>query len=112
VALFCVEAPEVRFEEVIRVPLAGPVTEHALDATFLAVCEPESLWVVGWSTPAPSRLGLCVRGNVLRVEAAGDIPPYAVVKLSGVRAGFHRTRFPERTPEQMERNERFWGQAR
>ncbi len=112
VALFCVENPEIRFEEVIRIPLRGPVTDHVLDDSFVAVCEPESLWVVGFSTPVPALLGLRVLGNVLRIEAAGVVPPYVVVKISGVRLGRRGVRFPEHTKEQMERNNAFWRQAR
>jgi hypothetical protein len=110
-ALYCVEGPEIRFEDVFRVPLRGSVTEHPLDETFLAVCEPESLWVVGSSTPVPARVGFRVQGNMLRIEAADPVPSYVVVKLSGVRRGCRGVRFPQRTQAQMERNNAFWGQA-
>src|SRR5262249_6002041 len=112
VALFCTEMPEIRFEDVVRVPLKGAVTEFALDPILLEVCEPESLLVVGYSTPVPAHLGSRVQGNILRIEAAGDPPPFAVVKLSGVRLGRRGIRFPQKTQQEKEKNDRFWGQAR
>jgi len=112
VALYCTEMPEVRFEDVIRIRLTGPVTEFPLDSTFLEVCEPESVFVSGFSTPVPATLGISVRGSFLRIETAGDIPSHVVVRLSGVRLGRRGVRFPEKTREEKEKNDRFWGQAR
>ena len=112
VGLFCVEGPQVRFEDVVRVPLTGPVTVHPIDRTFVDVCEPGSLLVVGLSTPRPVLVGAEVDDNLLRISVTGAVPDYAVVKLSGIRAGRNAVRFTRYTEEQMHKNANFWNQAR
>jgi hypothetical protein len=53
VALFCVESPEVRFEDVVRVPVTGPVTRAVIDPRFIEVCEPGSIDVISVNLAAP-----------------------------------------------------------
>jgi hypothetical protein len=109
--LFCVESPEVRFEDVVRVPIDRADSTHVVDRVFTDVCEPGSLQVVGVSAPLPCQIGADVSDNLLRVRITGALPPYVTVKLSGIRAGRTGVRFPMRTEEQRQRNDSFWNQA-
>jgi hypothetical protein len=111
VALFCVESPEVRFEDVVRVPVTGPVTRAAIDPRFTEVCEPGSIDVISVTTPLPALVGATVEGPEILVRVAGDLPPYVVVTLSGIRSGSRNIRFPRKTRDQMQRNNAFWSTA-
>ena len=111
VALFCVESPEVRFEDTLKVPLGGRLTVVKVDRVFLDVCEPESIDAVSIITPRPADAGAFVAGGVLTIEVSGDVPAFAIVRLSGIRKGRLGVRFPLRTAADMERNNAFWGQA-
>ena len=111
VALFCVESPQVRFEDVVRIPISTADTTHVVDKTFVDVCEPGSLEVVGVSSPTPALVGVDAIDNLLRVKVSGDLPSHVTVKISGIRAGRAEVRFPMRTEEQMHKNNNFWDQA-
>ena len=111
VALFCVESPEVRFEDVVRVPVTGPVTRTVIDSRFIEVCEPGSIDVISVTTPLPALVGVAVEGPEIVVRVAGDLPPYVVVTLSGIRSGNRNVRFPLKTRDQMQRNNAFWSTA-
>jgi hypothetical protein len=112
VALFCVESPDVRFEDVVRVPVVGPVTTARLDPMFVGVCEPESLDVISVTAPTPAAIGAVVTGDTVTVRIEGDLPPFVIVTVSGVRAGSRGVRFPRKTREQMLRNNSFWDQSK
>ncbi len=111
VGLFCVEAPQVRFEDVVRLKLQGRDHMYPLDRTYVDVCEPGSLLVVGVSTSIPTLIGVEVVDNYVRVRVNGDIPEFVTLKLSGIRAGRNEVRFPNYTEDQMHKNNAFWGQA-
>lgn len=111
VALFCVESPEVRFEDVVRMPVTGPVTRAAIDPRFIEVCEPSLIDVISVTSPLPSSVGAVVEGSDIVVRVAGDLPPYVVVTLSGIRSGSRNVRFPQKTRDQMQRNNAFWSTA-
>jgi hypothetical protein len=112
VALFCVESPDVRFEDVVRVPVTGPVTTARLDPMFVGVCEPESLDVISVSAPTPAAIGAAIAGDTVTIRIEGDLPPFVIVTVSGVRAGSRGVRFPRKTREQMLRNNSFWDQSK
>ena len=111
VALFCVESPEVRFEDVVRVPVTGPVTRTVIDPRFIEVCEPGSIDVISVTSPLPALVGAAVDGSEIVVSVAGDLPPYVVVTLSGIRSGSRNLRFPLKTRDQMQHNNAFWSNA-
>lgn len=111
VALFCVESPEVRFEDFVRVPITGPMTTTAIDPRFIAVCEPGSIDVISVTSPFPTLIGAAVDRDQLIVRIPGDRPPYVIVTLSGIRAGHRNNRFPRMTRDQMLRNHAFWSSA-
>ncbi len=112
VALFCVESPDVRFEDVVRVPVTGPVTTARLDPMFVGVCEPDSLDVISVTAPMPASIGAAVTGDTVTVRIEGDLPPFVIVTVSGVRAGSRGVRFPRKTRDQMLRNNAFWDQSK
>ena len=112
VALFCVESPDVRFEDVVRVPVVGPITTAILDPVFVGVCEPGSLDVISVTTPTPATIGAAIAGDTVTVWIDGDLPPYVTVTVSGIRAGSRGVRFPRKTREQMLRNNSFWDQSK
>ena len=111
VALFCVESPDVRFEDVVRVRITGPTTTQTIDPRFIEVCEPGSIDAISVASPLPSLIGAVVDRNRIVVRVAGDVPPFAIVTLSGIRAGHYGFRFPRKTRDQMLRNNAFWSSA-
>jgi hypothetical protein len=109
--LMCVESPQVRFEDVMRVRIQGEVTTCPISREFYDICELNSLEVVGVSTPIPTVVGVEITDNLLQVRIAGKLPEYVTVKVSGIRAGRQGVRFPRYTEDQMHKNDAFWRQA-
>lgn len=113
-ALFVAEMPEVRFDDVIIVEIPHKATRLSIDPRFVEVCEPGSIEVCGCTTNAPVAVGSCVRGSEVILEfAIEDISKTVrvVVRLTGTRRGFMGHRFPDRTRQQYEDNERFINSA-
>ena len=111
VALFCVESPDVRFEDIVRIPITGPITTKTIDPLFIEVCAPGTIDVISVTSPLPSLIGAAVDRDQLIVRIQGDLPPYVIVTLSGIRAGHRGFRFPRKTRDQMLRNNAFWSSA-
>lgn len=108
-ALFVEEAPEVRFNDTIIVETELDDGEYTLDPKYLEVCEPGTLEVDGWSCNLPVLVGASIEADHLRIRIR---KPTAwkvriVLRVTGIRKGFLGTRFPDRTREQFEANERF-----
>lgn len=81
-----------------------------IDPKFLAVCDDNTLEVAGWSTDIPILVGAQVDGNMVRIRFPEDHPEEKVrlvLRFTGIRRGFSGLRFPDRTEEQFEANERF-----
>ena len=111
-ALFIHEMPEVRFDDVMTVPLDGRITKCAMDGRYVQVCHPGSIQVCGWSGDRPGNLGFRVEGGFVVIEAGRFCRPREVViRLTGVRLGFQGLRLPSRTREQFEANEAFINSA-
>lgn len=109
-ALFVAEMPEVRFDDVLAARLPRRDATLPIDPRFVEVCEAESIRVCGWACDLPIRVGLAVRaGREVRVRFARqrDEEVELTIRLTGVRKGFADKRFPDRTREQFEANERF-----
>ena len=109
--MICVESPEARFMDVIHTAITDTRTEVAIDAEFLAVCEPGSIVV---TSVVPSRL-VEVAAEVIdgRVCVYVDRAPFGLavtLTLFGIRKG-HDYRFPRYTEGQMRSNDAFWKQA-
>ncbi|MBN2218580.1 MAG: hypothetical protein JW719_14485 [Pirellulales bacterium] len=111
-ALFVEECPDVRFDDVMIATVAQRDGELPIDPRYGEVCEPGTLEVCGCVADAPIAVGA-------KVSAGGSAVAYRfarqrtkkevrlVIRLTGVRKGFRGHRFPNRTREQFEANERF-----
>lgn len=113
-ALFVEEAGDVRFNEyVMDVPVTGRKVEVEVEPHYVEVCVPGSLRVFSACGDRPAMIGGRVEGGrvKLEVETMGlPLPGVVQIKLSGIRRGFaDRTkwRYPERTPDEFQRNEAF-----
>lgn len=107
VALYTIEAPDVRFEEVMEFPLTGYLTRQKIDRRYVSVCEEGTLRACGITIDWPVAVGVAVEGEwiIVRVRES-NAPMRVVVKLTGIRRGFLGTRFGLKTREQFEANER------
>jgi hypothetical protein len=109
-ALFIAEMPEVRFDDVMAAVIVDDDTLVPIDPKYLEVCEPGSVQVCGCVPDVPVLVGATVvDGQVrLRLGARSDDQPVTLtIRFTGVRKGFHRHRFPDRTEEQFLANEAF-----
>lgn len=114
VALFIHEMPEVRFDDVMVVAMPQHDQEIAIDRRFVLVCEPGTIEVCGVVADKPAIVGARAHGDRIRIEFASQHPQHAVrlvLRLTGIRRGFAGKRFPARTREQFEANERFIASA-
>lgn len=111
VALFCAEAPEVWFYDVMRVEMESKVTAVPLDTLFVQVCEPDSL-VVQCVTPEhnlPWRAAIVhPAGGVPILDLWAETPVLMIVTVAGIRKGFNGIRFPYRTERQRVLNNQRW----
>ena len=112
--LICVEAPEVRFEDVMYVPLParqGMTVRAPIDRIFVAICEPNSIRIVGVVPSVPAVVGArAVDGHVI-IHRGDDYPEesgFVTLKLSGIRRGRSNVRFPRFTEEEYRKNTQFW----
>jgi hypothetical protein len=111
VGLMCVESPEVRFMDVLVVPLPHTLeTTIPIDAQFVATCEPRSIRVVSAVPSVPVTVGAIARHDrILLARAPGDWPDAAVtITISGIRKGRRGVRFPRFTEQEFRKNTQFW----
>ena len=117
VALYTVESPDVRFEDVIVINTADNLNkenltiEHKIDSQFVFVCEENSIKAVGLTTSEPALCGIKIKGNIITVSFKDVVPEEVVVKISGIRKHFKGVRFTAHTQEEMINNTEFWAQA-
>ncbi len=117
-ALFCLESPEVRFDDVVTFELWKRTEMRLIDHRFVKVCEPGTIRVCGFSVDQPLRVGILPpAGESLWFRLSWgwfERPAWPVrvtVRLTGIRKGFRGKRFPVRTREQFEANEEFINSA-
>lgn len=113
-ALYCEEAPDVRFNDVLLVYTNGRthvITQ--IDTLYVGVCDPDTIRVVGYSTDIPALVGASVSGCELELKTWSPIgiPDRIALRLSGIRRGASGIRFEKKTLEQMIANNSFWAQA-
>jgi len=114
VALFIHEMPEVRFDDVMVVKVPMEDQEIAIDPRFVEVCHKGTIEVCGIVPEKPILVGARALGDKIRLSFAEQDPKHAVrlvLRLTGIRRGFAGKRFPARTKEQFEANERFINSA-
>jgi hypothetical protein len=102
--------PEVRFDDVLIAKVIQSETTHPIDPRFVEVCEPNSIEVCGTSSDEPVMVGASIHNDAvqLRIDNAFDVwPVRVVIRLTGIRKGFRHLRFPDRTQEEFDANERF-----
>jgi len=114
-ALFTVESPDVRFEDVFAdLKIRGRTTRYLIDERFIEVIHADTLRVVGICGDKPYAVGAVIEGRHLVVHALSDKrrrPDIIQVKFSAIRKGFKGMRFPTRTKAQFEANEKFLNSA-
>ena len=89
VDLYCVESPDVRFEDVVSIKVNGRLKiEQEIDPEFVFVCEQNSIKAVSHTTTEPALCGVKVRENKLIITFSGNIPEEVTVKLSGTKKRF------------------------
>lgn len=111
-ALFTLEAPDVRFEDVIQIKPRRRKFNLKLDPRFVEVCEKDSLVVVSACPSGPAYVGAWIEKNAIRIHiTARKLPDMIALKVSGIRRGFAGMRFPSRTEAQFIANEKFLNSA-
>jgi len=111
VAMYCVESPEVRFDDVITIyPNGKQVTETEICPEYIFSCEFNSIQVVGHSCSDPALVGFRIQGATLfsEVSTITNVPESIVVHLSGIRKGRRDVRHESRTKAQAQFNNAFW----
>ena len=112
-ALFTMEAPDVRFEDVAIIHPKRRKVTYRPDKRFLEVCEKDSVVVVSACPSSPAIVGAVFVDGAVSIEIVTrrKLPESIVIKLSGIRRGFRDMRFPIRTEAQFQANERFLNSA-
>lgn len=112
-ALFTLEAPDVRFEDVVTIKPKRRKFSYRLDKRFVEVCEADTLSVVSACPSSPALVGASISGASVDIEIVTRkrLPATLTLKISGIRRGFRAMRFPSRTEEQFLANERFLNSA-
>jgi hypothetical protein len=118
-ALFTLEAPEVRFDDVMIAAMKPVDSYLGIDPKFIEVCHPGTIRVCGYSTDTPVVMSALVEGDKVAVRFKRGLFSWikkrkninVVVRLTGIRKGFLGVRFPSRTKNQFDHNERFINSA-
>lgn len=118
-ALHAMEAEEVMFKDIINLPIAAYGWGVAdIDATFLAVCEPGSLFVQFAVLPGcSSLLGARIMTQAGRTWVECRVSPeprremLATLTVVGIRRGYGGVKLPRYSAARMERNRRFYAAA-
>ena len=111
-ALFIAEMPEVRFDDHAEIFPKKRVSKTPIDPKFMEVCEPDSVRVISaLGDTAPVRYARIEEGSIVLGLSMWKRPTKVCVRLSGIRRGFRNLRFPDRTKNQFEHNERFINSA-
>lgn len=108
-ALFTMESPTVDFTDTIKVAVPHRNGQVDIDPRFLEVCEKDTIVCVGIQSDRPLLIGAEAVGPVVKIRFCeqSDVKVRLVISLRGTRRGFSGIRFPNRTQEQFEANERF-----
>ena len=111
VALYCLESPDVRFEDVVTIyrPRYAKKWSFQTCRKFTGLCEWGTLSVVGYSTSKPCPVGLKINKEGL-LEINTSILPWnrpnkIEVKISGIRKGFPNIRLEEKSRHDFKANE-------
>jgi hypothetical protein len=113
--LYCAEAPQVWFFDIVEARVAKITTKIPIDPKFIEACEVETIRVTA-ATSDDTGLGyskVWVEGENIKLEIDKNIPVDDFnlrVTIYGIRKGCTQ-RFAEYTEEQAMRNNSFWQSA-
>ena len=113
VSLYCVESPEVRFEEIIFIDVKNrDCIIEEIDPIYYDVCEKNSIKPISYACSEPVACGIQVKDNliIIKFNKNDATPEEITLKLSGIRKGFKK-RFSRKTKEEMIKNNKFWAQS-
>ena len=112
-ALFVLESPDVRFEDIMVVEVSQKETLIPIDFKFIDVCEKGTIEVCSCIANEPVNIGAQIINDMLNIKLSKKVkkPIRLIIKLNGVRKGFRNTRFPNRTKQDFIANEKFLKQA-
>ena len=111
-ALYCVEAPDVRFEntEVHERPKRAKNWKVRTCGKFKSVVCEETIEVVGYSTDKPCPLGIVIDSEGVITFKTSMFPwmrpDRIVIKISAIRRGFKGVKFEDKTKKDFKANER------
>jgi len=111
-ALYCVEAPDVRFEDTIVVERPKWARNWSVTTCgrFRSVLEDGSMEVVAYTSDKPVPVGFSIdEHGVLTIRTSYfpyNRPNRLVVKLAGIRRGFAGVKFEEKTQAEFDANEK------
>lgn len=124
VALYCTEAPDYRFEDIVKVPIRESMRGlgdsaryqcrgmERIDPRFMHACESGTIEVISAISAMPATIGAYVLGGSIIVSAFSELAmDYVTVKISGIAKGAASLRFRKHTKEQYEANRKFWATA-
>jgi hypothetical protein len=110
--LYCAEAPQVWFFDIVEAQCSRNSFEIEIDSKFIEACEPNTLKVTSVISD-DTGLGysrVWIENNTIRLDMDENLPvdKFALrVTVYGIRKGFTQ-RFAEYTEEQATRNNNFW----
>lgn len=111
-ALFIAEMPEVRFDDYMEIFPKKRISKTPIDPKFMEVCEPDTVRVISAiGDVAPVKYARIEEGCVVLGTPFWKRPNRVGIRLSGIRRGFRNLRFPDRTKNQFEHNEKFINSA-
>jgi hypothetical protein len=109
-ALAALECPDVRFDEVMTVEVGKKQSSLSIDPKYVEVCERGTIQVCGYSAPdaLPYTPGISVEGENLHIHLGKGGPRKVTltIRLTAIRRSFLNWRFPNRTRDEFESNER------
>lgn len=110
VGLHVLEAPEMRFMEIMPFTLDRAEASLPIDPRFLAVIEPGSIQVIGLVCEKPLDVSAKVGQDHIRITSPmrAAYPISGTVTLSAIAKGRANSRLPQFTREQKARNDAFW----
>lgn len=106
VGLHVLEAAEFRAIEIINFTGSGRVQ---IDPRFLAVCEPNSVTIIGLVVTKPAAARALLSSGHVHILCPQKMT--GTVTLSGIAKGHAHKRFPEFTALQKTQNDAFWALA-
>lgn len=111
-ALYCVESPDVRFEDtyVVERPKGKRTWEYRVSGKFKSVLADNSMEVVSCTADKPHSIGVTINADGVCTFNTSLLPwcrpNRIVIRVTGIRRGFNRVRFEYKTKQDFELNEK------